>query len=92
MIAVARRRDLDATAASCKTRNKLGNRTVFHRYRPETTDMLRTCLGDCPDDMEVEVRPGVPLVAKTVADLRALNAWSIQNTSCSWMDFRVCRT
>jgi hypothetical protein len=92
MIAVARRRDLDATATSCKTRNKLGNRTVFHRYRPETTDMLRTCLGDCPDDMEVEVRPGVPLVAKTVADLRALNAWSIQNTSCSWMDFRVCRT
>jgi hypothetical protein len=92
MIAVARRRDRDATATSCKTRNKLGNRTVFHRYRPETTDMLRTCLGDCPDDMEVEVRPGVPLVAKTVADLRALNAWSIQNTSCSWMDFRVCRT
>ena len=38
--------------------------------------MLRTCLGDCPGDMEVEVQPGVPLVAKTVADLRALNAWS----------------
>jgi hypothetical protein len=65
-----------ATGTSCKTYNKLGNRTVFHRYRPETTDMLRTCLGDCPDDMEVEVQPGVPLVAKTVADLRALNAWS----------------
>jgi hypothetical protein len=26
--------------------------------------------------MEVEFKPGVPLVAKTVADLRALNAWS----------------
>ena len=38
--------------------------------------MLRTCLGGCPDDMEVEVHPGVPLVAKTVADLLALNAWS----------------
>jgi hypothetical protein len=38
--------------------------------------MLRTCLGGCPDDMEVEVHPGVPLAAKTVADLRALNAWS----------------
>ena len=38
--------------------------------------MLRICLGDCPDDMEVEVHPGVPLAAKTVADLRALNAWS----------------
>jgi hypothetical protein len=65
-----------ATGPSCKTCNKLGTRTVFHRYRPETADMLRTCLGDCPDDMEVEVQPGVPLVAKTVADLRALNAWS----------------
>jgi hypothetical protein len=49
---------------------------VFHRYRPETTAMLRTCLGGCPDDMEVEVHPGVPLAAKTVAELRALNAWS----------------
>jgi hypothetical protein len=49
---------------------------VFHRYRPVTIGMLRTCLGGCPDDMEVEVEPGVPLVAKTVADLRALNAWS----------------
>jgi hypothetical protein len=26
--------------------------------------------------MEVEVKLGVPLVAKTVAELRALNAWS----------------
>jgi hypothetical protein len=49
---------------------------VFHRYRPETTDMLQICLGGCPDDMEVEVHPGVPLVAKTVANLRALNEWS----------------
>jgi hypothetical protein len=38
--------------------------------------MLQICLGGCPDDMEVEVHPGVPLVAKTVADLRALNEWS----------------
>lgn len=37
---------------------------------------MRTCLGGCPDDMEVAVHPGVPLVARTVADLRALNAWS----------------
>jgi hypothetical protein len=36
--------------------------------------MLQICLGGCPDDMEVEVHSGVPLVAKTVADLRALNA------------------
>jgi hypothetical protein len=41
---------------------------VFHRYRPETIEMLRICLGGCPDDMEVEVKPGVPLVAKTIAD------------------------
>jgi hypothetical protein len=49
---------------------------VFHRYGPQTIGMLRICLGGCPDDMEVEVKLGVPLVAKTVAELRALNAWS----------------
>src|SRR5580704_963623 len=59
-----------------KKRKQLGAPPVFHRYRPETTDMLQICLGGCPDDMEVEVHPGVPLVAKTVADLRALNEWS----------------
>ena len=38
--------------------------------------MLRTCLSGCPDDMDVEVKPGVPFVAKTLADIRALNARS----------------
>ena len=52
------------------------HKTCFIDTDPETTDMLRTCLGGCPDDMEFEVHPGVPLVAKTVADFRALNAWS----------------
>jgi hypothetical protein len=66
-----------ATGANCKKAKQVwGGLTVFHRYRPETTDMLQICLGGCPDDMQVEVHPGVPLVAKTVADLRALNAWS----------------
>jgi hypothetical protein len=38
---------------------------VFHQYRPQTIGMLRICLGGCPDDMEVEVKPGVPLVARS---------------------------
>ena len=51
-------------------------RHLRRRYRPQTIGMLRICLGGCPDDMEVEVKLGVPMVAKTVAELRALNAWS----------------
>jgi hypothetical protein len=30
---------------------------------------------DLPDEMEVEVDRGIPLVAKTVADLRSLSPW-----------------
>jgi hypothetical protein len=56
--------------------NRLPTVIYMHMLDAETTDMLRTCLSGCSDDMEVEVHPGVPLVAKTVADLRALNAWS----------------
>jgi hypothetical protein len=42
-------------------------------YRPETTDMLRTCLGGCPDDMEVEIHPGVPLIANVWCHLTSLD-------------------
>jgi hypothetical protein len=46
------------------------------RLRSESQADFVGMRSGCPDDMEVEVKPGVPLVAKTVADLRALNAWS----------------
>jgi hypothetical protein len=49
---------------------------VFHRYGPQTIDCCEHALSGCPDDMDVEVKPGVPLVAKTLADIRALNARS----------------
>jgi hypothetical protein len=38
-------------------------------------DELRTCLGSCPAEMQVEVERGVPVTAETVADLRSLSAW-----------------
>jgi hypothetical protein len=31
-------------------------------------------LGSCPDDIEVEVKPGIPMAATTVADLRSLSS------------------
>jgi hypothetical protein len=46
------------------------------RHTPEDIESVRACLHGYPGDMKVEVKPGVPVVAKTVADLRALNAWS----------------
>ena len=45
------------------------------RYTPKTLDEMRTCLGGCPAEMEVEVERGIPLTANTVAELRALPAW-----------------
>jgi hypothetical protein len=45
------------------------------RYRPNITDELRTCLGSCPAEMQVEVERGVPVTADTVAELRSLSAW-----------------
>jgi hypothetical protein len=33
-------------------------------------DELRTCLGSCPAEMQVEVERGIPVTAETVADLR----------------------
>jgi hypothetical protein len=45
------------------------------RYTPRNLDEVRTCLGGCPAEMEVEVERGMPLTANTVAELRALPAW-----------------
>jgi hypothetical protein len=45
------------------------------RYTPKTPHDVRTCLGDCPDVTPVEIEPGVPVTAKTVAELRALSTW-----------------
>jgi hypothetical protein len=36
---------------------------------------VRKCLDHCPSYMKVEVKPGVPVVAKFVSDLRSLATW-----------------
>jgi hypothetical protein len=45
------------------------------RYKPETIDEVRKCLDRCPDYMKFEVKRDVPVVAKTVAELRSLSTW-----------------
>jgi hypothetical protein len=57
--------------------NRVGSRKseTTMRYTPKTPNDVRTCLGDCPDVTPVEIEPGVPVTAKTVAELRALSTW-----------------
>ena len=45
------------------------------RYTPRNMDELRTCLGNCPFDMPVEIERGVPLSARIVVELRSLPRW-----------------
>ena len=45
------------------------------RYAPQTAEVLRTVLNGLDLDMPVVLKSGVTLVAATVADLRALDAW-----------------
>ena len=45
------------------------------KYTPKTLDEVRRCLGDSPDATPVEVEPGIPVTAETVAELRALSTW-----------------
>jgi hypothetical protein len=45
------------------------------KYTPKTLDEVRRCLGGCPGEMRVEVEDGIPVKAKTAADLRALSDW-----------------
>ena len=46
------------------------------RYTPETIAELRRILYGCPHLMKVEVKDGIPLNTKSVADLRKLPDWS----------------
>jgi hypothetical protein len=45
------------------------------RHAPQTIQDLRTCLRGYPPYMKVEVKRDVPVVAKTVGDLRSLSTW-----------------
>jgi hypothetical protein len=45
------------------------------KYTPKTLDEVRRCLGGCSGQTPVEVEDGIPVTAKTVADLRALSTW-----------------
>jgi len=45
------------------------------RCAPQTVGVLRTILHGLDPDMPVELERGVPLVAKTVAELRAVADW-----------------
>jgi hypothetical protein len=44
------------------------------KYTPKTPNEVRRCLGDSPDATPVEVEPGIPVTARTVAELR-LSTW-----------------
>jgi hypothetical protein len=57
--------------------NRVGSRKseTTMRYTPKNLDEVRTCLSGCPAEMEVEVERGIPVTAKTVAELRALSVW-----------------
>jgi hypothetical protein len=44
-------------------------------YEPTTINDLQKCLDGCSDKMRVEVKGGVSLDVKTVADLRSLLVW-----------------
>ena len=43
------------------------------RYKLQSSDQLRACLGRVPDDIKVEVERGLAVTAETVADLRSLS-------------------
>ena len=43
------------------------------RYKLQSSDQLRACLGRVPDDIRVEVDRALAVRAETVADLRLLS-------------------
>ena len=45
------------------------------RYPAETVEAMRKHLLGYRDNMRVEVEHGIPVTAKTVADLRAATTW-----------------
>ena len=59
-----------ATGASLR-----GGPTNADAYEPTTINDLQKCLDGCSDKMRVEVKDGVSLDVKTVADLRFLLVW-----------------
>ena len=52
-----------------------GDKTTAYdmRYKLQSSDQLRACLGRVPDDIRVEVERGLAVSAETVADLRLLS-------------------
>ena len=44
-------------------------------YTPDTIEGVRNVLRGLSQRMKVEIEPGIPLAAKTVADLRARTSW-----------------
>jgi hypothetical protein len=45
------------------------------RYKPKNAAALQLALGGLPDQMRVEVEPGIGLSAKTVGELRQATTW-----------------
>jgi len=45
------------------------------QYTPDTIEGLRQVLRGLSHRMKVEIEPGIPLAAKTLADLRARTFW-----------------
>jgi hypothetical protein len=45
------------------------------RYSVETIESVQKLLLSYRDNLRVEIEAGVPIVAKTVAELRALSTW-----------------
>jgi hypothetical protein len=45
------------------------------RYSVETIEAMQKHLLSYRDNLRVEVEPGIPVTARTVAELRALSTW-----------------
>ena len=45
------------------------------RYKPKSIGALQLALGGLPDQMRVEVEPGIEISAKTVGELRQVTTW-----------------
>jgi hypothetical protein len=47
----------------------------YVKLKPSSIDEVRDHLEDFPGNLPIELETGIPLSAKTVADLRALATW-----------------
>jgi hypothetical protein len=45
------------------------------RYKPKSISALQLVLGGLPEQMRVEVEPGIEISAKTVGELRKVPVW-----------------